>query len=149
MKKLLFMVMAFLAIQTMSAQERRMNKMADYTPEEQAEIQTKKMTLALDLTEAQQKKVQAIHLENAKNRKVRMEEFQKMRGSGEKPTKEQRLARENERLDRQIEIKKQMKSILNEDQYTKWETQMEQRRNRMADRGQKMSGNKKMQKRRP
>jgi len=133
MKKLILIALALVTIQV-SAQNRkqefrkgeRMEKgqrMSDLTPEEMAQLQTKKMTLALDLTEAQQKKIEKLNLENAKDRKAKMEARQaKMKDSkGEKPSKEERLKMMNERLDKQIEMKQKMKKILDDEQLEKWE----------------------------
>ena len=81
------------------------------------------MTLDLDLTEAQQERIQKINLENAKARKAKMEarKAKKEKESGGKPSKEERLLQMNERLDHQIATKKKMKTILNEAQYEKME----------------------------
>ena len=110
----------------------RAERFNDFSPEEMAELQTKRLTLRLDLTEAQQKEVQKLQLENAKERKARMEARQarKQDGTGPKLSKEEKLALANDRLDRQIEMKKKMKQILNDDQYAKWEMQMERRQDR-------------------
>jgi hypothetical protein len=97
--------------------------MKDLTPEQMATLQTKKMTLALDLTEAQQAQVKALHLENAKMRKTKMEErkAQKEEGEAKKPTSEERYAMTNARLDHQIAQKAELKSILSDEQYAQWE----------------------------
>ena len=89
----------------------------DLSPEEVAELTTKKLTLALDLNESQEKDVQRISLEQANLRK----ETHQNRKTGEKLSKEDRFKTQIARLDRKIAHKKQMKSILNEDQYKKWE----------------------------
>lgn len=103
--------------------QNRMEVMKDMTPEEMSTLQTKKMTLHLDLTEAQQKKIQALNLENAKLRKAKMEEHRAMKeNDGAKElTKEERLKIMHERLDHQIAMKRQMKDILNAEQYERWE----------------------------
>ena len=93
--------------------------MKDMTPEQVANLETKKMTLALDLTEKQQGQIQQINLEKAIDRKARMEE-RKERGDA-KPDADERYALMNERLDKQIAMKEQMKDILDKDQYDKWE----------------------------
>ncbi|WP_452228006.1 MULTISPECIES: hypothetical protein [unclassified Lacinutrix] len=123
MKKLLVIALALITIQV-SAQEKRgeKGKKANLAPEEMAQLQTKKMTLDLDLTEAQQKEVGVINLENAKARKAQMQARKSKKDSEEKPSKEERLKMKNDRLDAQIATKKKMKSILNADQYTKWES---------------------------
>lgn len=153
MKKLFLIALALVTLQVSAqndtSEPRRGDRMQkadrfkDMTPEEMAELQTKRMTLQLDLTEAQQKQVQKLQLENAKERKARMEARQakKQDGTGKQLSKEERLAMENARLDKQIEMKKKMKQILNDDQYTKWEMQMERRQNRPhGDRNGKRDG---------
>lgn len=132
MKKLVLIALALITLQA-TAQERkdrqkmdkkeRAERMSKYTPEEIAEIQTKQMTLQLDLSEAQQKQIMAINVENAKSRKAMMEKRKEAMDNGERkePTKEERLQMKNAMLDRQIAIKKQMKDILNKEQYEKWE----------------------------
>lgn len=133
MKKVVIIFIALVTLQVTAQDKKRaprgegpgdrMEAMKDLTPEEMATLQTKRMTLNLDLTAEQQKKVQALNLEEAKMRKAKMEEHQTMRESGEakKPTKEEKLKMMNERLDRQIAMKQKMKTILNEEQYKKWE----------------------------
>jgi len=137
MKKLVFLALAFVTLQV-TAQDApkefhkqgkdRIHRMADLTPEETATLQTKKMTLALDLSEDQQAKIQKMNLENAKERKARMEAHKAMKESNSFSTmsKEDKLKMKNERLDRQIAFKKQMKEILNAEQYKKWSENMEQ-----------------------
>lgn len=92
------------------------------TAEEMATMQTKHMTLALDLTKAQQDKVMKLNLEEAKLRKARMDEMDKLKESGDwkRPTDEERLARQNARLDEQIAFQAKMKEVLNDEQYQTW-----------------------------
>jgi len=99
----------------------RSQTLRNLNPEEAATLQTKKMTLRLDLTEAQQKEVYKINLANAKERQTKMEAVKKMRENGEKPSKGNRYSMMNERLDKQIAQKKQMKSILSKEQFEKLE----------------------------
>ena len=128
MKKLLIIALALVTIQV-SAQERgeRKGKFADFTPEEMAQLQTKKMTLALDLSEAQQREVSAINLENAKARKAKMKTRKARKDADKKPSKEEMLKMKNERLDAQIATKQKMKTILNAEQYAKWEKHLGKR----------------------
>lgn len=138
MKKLFLIALALITIQV-SAQERRghhkqdkkerAERMSEYTPEEVAELQTKQMTLQLDLTEAQQKQIMALNVENAKFRKAFMEERKKAKENDDakEPTKEERLKMKNDMLDKKIAVKKQMKEILNAEQYKKWEAMAEEK----------------------
>lgn len=95
---------------------------SDLTTEQLATLHTKKMTLALDLTDRQQKQVMEIHLEQAEVRKAKHEEIKAKKESGEwkKPTSDERFEMENARLDRQIAHHQKMKEILDEEQYQTW-----------------------------
>ena len=93
--------------------------MKNMSPEQVATLETKKMTLALDLTEKQQQEIQAIHIEKAADRQSRMEE---RKNRDAKPDNDERFELINDRLDRQIAMKDQMRDILTKDQFEKWET---------------------------
>lgn len=133
MKKVVIILIALVTLQLTAqdkkkvyqkeGQRERMETMRDLTPEEMATIQTKKMTLHLDLTKAQQQKMQAFLLDEATLRKAKMEEHKAMKENGETKafTKEDKFKMMNERLDHQITVKQKMKSILNAEQFEKWE----------------------------
>lgn len=91
-------------------------------PEEHAKFRAKKLALALDLTEKQERKLEKL---NKKHYKA-MEDLRTtaMENKGSKP---QGLDVRNKRLDAQLEYKRGMKKILTADQYNKWE-RMHQRR---------------------
>ncbi|WP_338731257.1 hypothetical protein [Mangrovimonas cancribranchiae] len=136
MKKLIIVALAFMAF-TVNAQDRKMrhDRMSDYSPEEIAELQTKRMTLNLDLTEAQQQKVAKINLKNAKKRQEKMQAFKAKKGDREtKLTKEERLKIKHDFLDSQIETKRDMREVLNDDQYEKWTKSLEHKKRRFAKR---------------
>ena len=136
MKKVVLAAMLLIGFTAMaqpsSSRERgARNGMQDLTPEQMATLQTKKMTLALDLSDGQQEQIKAIELKNAKMRKAKMEErkAQKEAGDSKKPTSEERYAMSNARLDSQIAQMAEMKKILSETQYEKWE-KMQQHKGR-------------------
>tara|TARA_R110000764_G_scaffold40071_11_gene89569 strand:- start:4 stop:459 length:456 start_codon:yes stop_codon:yes gene_type:complete len=125
MKKLVMAILIMAGI-TASAQDhnKKGNRgdMKDFTPEQIATIQTKKMTLALDLNDSQQAKIKQILTEDAKTRKAKMTERKASKEEGKKVvTADEKYAMANERLDHEIARKKEMKSILNDDQFEKWE----------------------------
>ncbi len=125
MKKLivvLFCMAGMIAIAQKGEGQQR-DGMHQMTPEQTATLKTKKMTLALDLTDAQQKQIQTLNLENAKTRKAAMEKRKAQQESGEskKPTSDERYAMKNERLDRMIAQKTEIKDILSDEQFEKWE----------------------------
>ena len=131
MKKLILITIAFLGLQAVAQEQKkerpnnyeRGQKMMNLSAEEIATLQTKRMTLYLDLTKSQQTKVQKINLENATKRKALMEERIAKKKSGElkRPTDKERFEMENAKLDHQIAMKAKMKDILNEEQFAKWE----------------------------
>ena len=131
MKKLMLIAIALISLQGIAQERQREHRKGDrnersqtlrnLSPEEAATLQTKKMTLSLDLTEAQQKEIYKINLANAKERQSKMEAFRKMRESDKKPSKDSRYNMMNERLDNQIAQKKQLRSILSKEQFEKLE----------------------------
>jgi hypothetical protein len=139
MKKLVLITIALVALQATAQDQKRehhreggnekMGFMKSLTPEEISDLQTKKMTLHLDLTEAQQAKVKILSLEEAKLRKAKMNEHQKRmeQKDAEKPSKDEQLKMLNGKLDHQIEVKQKMKAILNANQFEKWEKTQEKR----------------------
>jgi len=123
MKKLMMIAIALVTLNATSQnKEKGKEFLKDLSVEEIATLRTKKMTLHLDLTESQQTEVNAVLLEEAKHSKQQRAKFEEKNKdkTTEKPSKEERLEMMNARLDRQIELKKQMKDILNADQYEKW-----------------------------
>lgn len=101
----------------MEARKEIRENRSDYSPQQIAELQTKKMTLELDLSEKQQKDVNAINIEIATKRKA----FAENRKDRKKLTDTERFELRSTMLDEKIALKAQMKNILNDDQYSKWE----------------------------
>lgn len=136
MKKVFIIFMA-LATFAMSAQNKAANKKEDrqeakvnYTPEQKADLKTKKMTLALDLTTAQQQKVQQLILKAENNKPERPENRKEM-------TDAQKYEAKSAMLDRRIAMKKELKEILTEEQMTKWELQQSLRHSQGRAKGNK------------
>ena len=96
----------------------------DLTVEQLATLKTKKMTLALDLSEKQQQQIMELNLANTEFKKSKMEERKVKKESGEakKPSAQERYAKENERLDRMIAQQEKLKKILSDEQYKVWKT---------------------------
>lgn len=147
MKKIILIAIAFISLQAIAQDKRHRDSkegrkgsiemMKDLSAEDIATLKSKKMTLALDLSEKQQAQVKDILFKQATIRKQKMQEHEKMKTSdqAQKPSKEERVKMMNERLDDQIKMKKQMKSILSTEQYEKWEKMQSKRH--MKNKGQK------------
>jgi len=129
MKKLILIALAFVSLQAVAQGKEKMHRkergeqMKNMSAEDMATITTKKLTLALDLTTKQQAQVKEIMLEEATARQEKMAEREKMKNdeNAKKPSKEERVKMMNARLDSQIAMKQKMKTILDADQYEKWE----------------------------
>jgi len=119
MKKAMIILIAFSTFaitaqnKTSERKEQRKEMKANFTPEQHAELHAKKMTLALDLNDPQQQKVKQLFLDMAKNKPARS----KMK----EMTDQQKFEAKSAMLDRRIAMKKQLKEILTEEQFTKWE----------------------------
>jgi len=126
----------------------RMNMFKDFTPEEMAELKTKKMTLDFDLTESQKKEIYKLNLKEASDRKkmmderkAKMDERKNNKGQNNMRSKEERFNMANDKLDKQIAHKKEMQRILNKEQFEKWE-KANKSRNKNRGRNQGMSSTK-------
>ena len=94
----------------------RMQAMKALTPEQEATLWTKKMTLELDLNQNQQDQMYALILGKTKKIKSRMENKPK-----ERPSKEEIYNMHISRLDEAIAMKESLKKILNDYQFAQWE----------------------------
>jgi len=130
---------------TAMAQEKGKSQRSEMTPEQHATLQTKRMTLALDLSTVQQEQVQGLHEAQAKMRIAKMEErkARKNLDDAKKPTSEERYAMQNKRLDQQIAHKAEMKKVLSAEQYARWEKMAKHKGKRAKGRkGKKRAGKK-------
>lgn len=125
MKKVILLVVLMVGFTAMAQKGERGNRgdLKNMSAEQMATLQTKKMTLDLDLTEVQQKKIQALNLENAKKRKAKMEERKALKEADEKParTSDEQYTMRAERLDAAIAHKSELKKILSTEQFEQWE----------------------------
>jgi periplasmic protein CpxP/Spy len=93
----------------------------NFTAEQKATLQVKKMTLNLDLTSKQQTEIQKLVLEQAKKSEVKKNEMKAKREKGVKPTDEERFKNKSEMLDAKIAMKAEFKKILTPEQMAKFE----------------------------
>ena len=134
MKKMILAI-ALVATTLTFAQDRKQGR-EKLTPEQQTELQVKKMTLDLDLDAKQQKEIKTILLEQAKKREAKMAEMKAKREKGKKPSAEEKFEMKNKMLDNQNENKAQMKKILKPEQFAKWEEKQSDRKKNQSERVQ-------------
>jgi len=123
MKKLSLFLIMLISISAFSQQKGQYHKAdkTDMSAEETATLQTKKLTLLLDLNQAQQQEIKKLYQEKAQERKALMAERKKMSAEDVEKSKENRFERKNARLDRELAHQEKMKQILNEEQFKKWQ----------------------------
>ena len=137
---LLVLVFAFTLTAQAQKKEERMQR-EKMTVEQQATLAVKKMTLALELSDAQQRRVKPLITKQMEDRRAQFEKMKKLKEEKKKPTADERYQLQSEKLDKQIAFQKEMKSILNAEQYEKFQ-KMAKTRKRGAQR--KMAKHKKM-----
>ena len=146
MKKVILLVALMVGFTTMAQKGERGHKgdFKNMSAEQMATLQTKKMTLDLDLTEVQQKKIQALNLENAIKRKAKMEERKALKEADERParTSDEQYAMRAERLDAAIAHKSELKKILSTEQFGQWEMHHKKRGEHRKGKGEHSKGKK-------
>ncbi len=128
MKKLIFAIALVLTTATFAQDKKQARERL--TPEQQTELQVKKMTLDLDLDAKQQKEINAVLLDQARMRSEKMTLLKGKREKGEKLSAQERFEMKKDALDHQIALKAKMKKILNPEQFEKWEAKKEDLRDR-------------------
>lgn len=137
-------LVALISLSTFAQEPQRKQKRHDFTADQMAEIQTKKMTLHLDLTEKQQKQIFEINKINATERKLKMQELKAVKHSEKELSSEEIFTKKSTSLDKMIAHKDEMKKVLNEEQFQKWEKSKKRRMHQMK----KRAGKRKMQQKR-
>jgi hypothetical protein len=126
MKKLSLLVIMLISISAFSQQKGQHHKadgndMSNMSAEEIATLQTKRLTLHLNLNQAQQQEIKKLYKEKAEEHKALMAEHKKMSSEEAEKLKENRFERKNARLDQHLAYQEKMKQILNEEQFKKWQ----------------------------
>jgi hypothetical protein len=124
MKKLLVLSLLFIVSFNSFSQNRKQlgNKLKSFSAEQIATLQTKKMTLSLDLNLKQQNEIFNVFLEEVKFKKTKRGEInERKNNSKEGLSSEEIFDMMNEKLDHQIAFNNKVKTILNKDQFLVWQ----------------------------
>lgn len=133
MKKLLLIAIALVTLQV-SAQNDKTNKLNNKSAEEIAQMQTERLTKALSLDEAQQKRISILNLQHAKMQ----EELRSSKMEEKKASKERRMELKKGLESNRNNRDNNMKAILSDEQYAKWTTLKEKQKDeRLERRGKK------------
>lgn len=114
-----------------SAQDKR-ERPEPLKPEQRAELRVKQMDLALDLDDKQQKDLQKLILERTKKAEQFKAERKAKREAGQKPTADERFAMKSKMLDERIAMRDEVKKILTEEQYAKWEKMKREKKGKIT-----------------
>ena len=144
------LVVVLLASTAINAQGRKENnrKGVNFTPEQTATLQTKRMTLRLDLDKNQQEAVYDLQKNKMLVRKAMRTAMLERKANGNTPTSDELFQLKSSRLDRMQLHSDAMKEILTKEQFEKWENhqkvKMRDGKKRMtkAKRNNKERGNK-------
>ncbi len=140
--KNLILVLALAFGMTAFAQERKMGKeeREKLTPQERVDLQVKRLTKELDLSTKQAEQVKTLMTKKSEIREAKKKEMDAIRATGTKPTAEEREAMKTKMQDEVASLKKEMKTILTADQYTKWEQNFEERKDKMLEKRSEKKG---------
>lgn len=121
MKKLLIICAVMLGCIVQAQERGDRHYYREMTPEQIATLGSKRLALALDLSEEQQGTVMELQMRRVIERREKMQERKAMREQKDSLGPEERFDLLNKKLDRQLAYKSDMKNILTEEQYQKWE----------------------------
>ena len=91
------------------------------TPEQRTELKSKQLTLALTLSDKQQKEVQKLILDRENKKQALIAQQRANKEAGKEATADERFAMKSKMLDEQIAMQREMKKILTPEQFEKFE----------------------------
>lgn len=103
------------------------------SPEERVENQLQKMTVDLKLDQQQVAVVRELLLNQSAKRQEKLANFKKQKEAQTKISRDDRKLLAAEMKQNQAELKDRMKSVLNADQYAKWEKNRDEQQAKMIE----------------
>lgn len=122
---------------TTQAQINNHNDKEQLSTEQQTTLKVKKMILKLDLTDTQANQVTPLIRKKVEERAQMRKKHKALKDSDKKPTADERFEKANHKLDKKIAFKKEMKQILNKEQFEKFEKMAHQRKAKHGKKGMK------------
>ena len=101
------------------------------TTEQLTTLKVKKMTLELELSEIQQNKLTPVIKELISERSAQLDKKRELKNDVKKNNPNERYQMANKILDRKIMFQKEMRTILNEEQFKKFKTLKKKRNEKM------------------
>lgn len=97
--------------------KRGKERMENLTPEQRADIKSKKLTLHLNLSDAQQKSARQIILDQ----EIKRDAWKKDKKASKELSEEEKFQKMEDRLNTEIEMKRKWKELLTEEQFERFE----------------------------
>ena len=120
---------------TINAQKKQFFKnKKSLTTEQLTTLKVKKMTLELELSEIQQNKLTPVIKELISERSAQLDKKRELKNDVKKINPNERYQMANKILDRKIMFQKEMRTILNEEQFKKFKTLQKKRNEKMKKR---------------
>lgn len=123
MKKVVSVLVLVLAFTINAQAQKKRHKKGDFeklTSEQKATLSVKKMALALDLSDSQQRQIKPLIKQQIEEKKAAYARIKAAKEAGKKPTADERFKMQNARLDKQLAFQNSMKRILNDEQFEKF-----------------------------
>ena len=141
MKKLF--VLALLLVGTSTFAQERMGENNDkLTPEQRVNLQIKKLTKELNLSDKQAQELKEIVVKEIEQREGRKAEIQARKAEKKKMASEELNARKLKFEEEKMQTEERMKKILTPEQFSKWTEIRKARKEKMADRIENRMGEK-------
>jgi protein CpxP len=135
--KTLILAAAMMFGVAVSAQDKK-ERPEPLKPEQRAELRVKQMDLALDLNDKQEKDVQKLMLERSKKAEQFKAERKARRQAEKKLTADERFVMRSKMLDERIAMRDEMKKILTEEQFAKWENLKKEKHSKITKKHKKL-----------
>lgn len=121
-------ILALLFVLNISAQEAKIQeRKQQFTPEQIAELQTKKMELEFELTDKQKKELYQLNLETAQKRVAKKQELKELKEEQKTLTTDEKYQLQLQRLDEMKKHQSEMKRVLGAEKYEVWKEKQQQR----------------------
>lgn len=132
MKKLIVVAILALSFSGIAQEKKGHNRKekVELTPQQNTELQVKKLTLELDLDAKQQKEIAEIMNKQQVKRVAMRDEMKAKREEMKKRNADEKFARKSQILDDRIALRTEMKKVLTPEQAVKYE-KMQMRRMKM------------------
>jgi hypothetical protein len=123
MKKVVGLLVIMIALSnSINAQGNGKRGNQNFTPEQIATLQTKKMTMLLNLNQEQQTAIFDLQKNKVVERKAMRKSMLERKLNGKTLSSDELFQLQSSRLDRMQQHKIAMRKILNQEQFTKWQT---------------------------